>query len=147
MEKKNNPRNRTIVVLSGILGLVIVFLFVRSCGLEKENEELRILNQMLQDQKELVCIYESGDMSSEEWLIKYREIGNRFLNYLCEYGGEKEEVKALMEQYQRYGEKILSIADRIQEGKWEEAKKELEEVKALAEEVETSLEAAYESVR
>ena len=66
------------------------------------------------------------------------------MNYLCEYGGEKEEVKQLIELYQKYGEKILELSDLIQEGKIEEAKKELEEVKEVVEEIESSLEAAYE---
>ena len=144
--KGNGRRKSTIVVLGLILVLAIVFLSLRSCGLQKENEELRMLNQMLQDRKEFVCVMESGDVTSEEWLFKYREIGNRFLNYLCEYEGEKEEIIALIEQYQQYGEKILVIADLIGEGKFEEAKQKLEEVKDLAKEVEASLEAAYESL-
>ena len=68
------------------------------------------------------------------------------MNYLCEYEGEKEEVKALIEKYRQYGEKILEISGAIETGKLEEAKKELEEVKALADEIETSMEKVYEEV-
>ena len=135
------------MIVISIMFIVILLLLIRGCGLKKENEELILLNQMLQDKEELSCIYESGDFTSEEWLLKYREIGLRFMNYLCEYRVEKEEVKALIEKYQDYGEKIVQIANLIEEGRFEEAKQELEEVKTLANEIEGSLEAVYEEVR
>lgn len=140
----NGKKREAIGLLGGFLIIAVVLLCLRSCSLQKENEELKLLNRINQDQKELNCLYESGDFTDETWLMNYREIGLRFLNYLCEYGGEKEEVKQLIELYQKYGEKILGLSDLIQEGKIEEAKKELEEVKEVAEEIESSLEAAYE---
>ncbi len=142
--KGKEIKRRAIAILGMISGILVVFLSLRSCQLEKENEELKMLNQMLQDREELSCVIESGDITSEEWLMQYREIGLRFMNYLCEYTGEKEEVLDLIEQYQKYGEKILKIADLIEEGELEEAKQELEEVKELAKEVERSLEEVYE---
>ena len=131
MERKRESK-RTIMILITLLGIMVVLLSLKTCSLQRENEELVLLNQMLQD--------------SEDWLRRYREIGLRFMNYLCEYEGEKEEVKALIEKYRQYGEKILEISGAIETGKLEEAKKELEEVKALADEIETSMEKVYEEV-
>lgn len=145
MERKRESK-RTIMILITLLGIMVVLLSLKTCSLQRENEELVLLNQMLQDKEELSCLYESGDFTSEDWLRRYREIGLRFMNYLCEYEGEKEEVKALIEKYRQYGEKILEISGAIETGKLEEAKKELEEVKALADEIETSMEKVYEEV-
>ena len=145
MERKRESK-RTIMILITLLGIMVVLLSLKTCSLQRENEELVLLNQMLQDKEELSCLYESGDFTSEDWLRRYREIGLRFMNYLCEYEGEKEEVKALIEKYRQYGEKILEISGAIEKGKLEEAKKELEEVKALADEIETSMEKVYEEV-
>ena len=74
----NGKKRKAIGFLGGFLVIAVVLLCLRSCSLQKENEELKLLNQMNQDQKELNCLYESGDFTDETWLMNYREIGLRF---------------------------------------------------------------------
>lgn len=106
-----------------------------------------MINAMLQDQQEMNQLFQSGDFTSEDWLERYREIGLRFMNYLCEYGGEKTEVKQLIQRYQEYGEEILVISDLLEEAKFSAAADHLESVKELAEELEIMLKAAYEKAQ
>lgn len=102
---------------------------------------------MLQDQQELNQLYQSGDFTSDSWLRRYREIGLRFINYLCEYGGRKSEVNQLINQYQEYGEAILVISDLLEAGNFDTARQHLENVKKLADELESTLKAVYEEVQ
>ena len=130
-----------------LITLIIILLIFCSSLLYKNmkaKDEYNLLNQMKKDEQALIDSYSSHDFTSKEWIERYRDVGITFINYVCEYGGNKKEVLELTDAYRIYGEKIVEISDLLDNGDNKKAKLKLEELTDYANEIESKLGELYE---